>query len=131
MRNTAKFKLGHYPLPLVEARGFRGVPHFSEPTSFLDSCIGTGAALMSPSEKIDCCLYGIELDADRAQGKCLRHALRGPNHLVALPQLAPQFRDWPVSATTVSIQVEHRTCRNEGTATALYPARQRILRRDK
>ena len=67
MRKSGRLKLGHYPLPLEEAQRLKSMLHFSESASVLDPCIGTGTALMSLTENVDCHRYGIELDADRAQ----------------------------------------------------------------
>jgi tRNA1(Val) A37 N6-methylase TrmN6 len=68
MRIQAKLKLGYYPLAIAEARRIRNYLQFpNEPTSILDPCAGTGAALCILSGGAAVKRYGIELDAYRAE----------------------------------------------------------------
>lgn len=68
MRTQAKLKLGYYPLNLAEARRIRRYLQFSgEPTSVLDPCAGTGAAIYLLTEGANTKRYGVELDAYRAE----------------------------------------------------------------
>jgi predicted RNA methylase len=67
MRTRAKLKLGYYPLNLTEAQRIRRFLQFpDEPTSVLDPCAGTGAALLALSESAAAIRYGVELDSHRA-----------------------------------------------------------------
>lgn len=68
MRTQARLKLGYYPLAAAEARRIRNYLAFSgEPSSALDPCAGTGAALSIVTEGGAARRYGIELDAYRAE----------------------------------------------------------------
>lgn len=68
MRTAARLKLGYYPLPVAEASRIRDHLHFSDsPTSVLDPCAGTGAALYSIAAGTAMRRYGIELDSYRAE----------------------------------------------------------------
>ena len=68
MRTRAKLKLGYYPLALPEAMRIRKYLLFTdEPSSVLDSCVGTGAALHTLTEGAPVRRYGVELDAWRAE----------------------------------------------------------------
>jgi hypothetical protein len=68
MRSVARIKLGYYPLPPAEGSRLRHLLNFSpEPTSVLDPCAGTGAALLQLTEDANVSRYAVELDADRAR----------------------------------------------------------------
>ena len=66
MRNVGRLKLGYYPLPQEEGINLRRLLHFTEPTSVLDPCAGTGAALLQITSAAQCDRYAVELDAERA-----------------------------------------------------------------
>jgi SAM-dependent methyltransferase len=68
MRSVARIKLGYYPLPSAEGSRLRPLLNFSpEPTSVLDPCAGTGAALLQLTDDANVSRYAVELDADRAR----------------------------------------------------------------
>jgi 16S rRNA G966 N2-methylase RsmD len=68
MRSVARIKLGYYPLPSAEGSRLRFLLNFShEPTSVLDPCAGTGAALLQLTDDANVSRYAVELDADRAR----------------------------------------------------------------
>lgn len=68
MRNVARIKLGYYPLPRAEGLRLRQLLNFpSVPTSVLDPCAGTGAALIQLTEGANVARYAVELDAERAR----------------------------------------------------------------
>jgi len=68
MRIVARLKLGYYPLPVEQGPMLRARLAFpSSPTSALDPCCGTGAALHALTGGSNTTtLYGVELDANRA-----------------------------------------------------------------
>jgi SAM-dependent methyltransferase len=67
MRNSARAKLGYYPLPVSEGARLRNLLLFPpEGASVLDPCVGTGAALLRLTEGANVHRLGVELDADRA-----------------------------------------------------------------
>jgi Uncharacterised methyltransferase family (DUF6094) len=67
MRIAARLKLGYYPLPVEQGPMLRARLSFpNEPTSALDPCCGTGAALHALTTDSQTTLYGVELDANRA-----------------------------------------------------------------
>jgi len=67
VRIQAKLKLGYYPLNAVDAGRIRKHLQFSvEPSSLLDPCAGTGAALFALTEGAYAKRYGVELDSYRA-----------------------------------------------------------------
>lgn len=60
-------RLGYYPLDQTEAERVRRFLAFtSDPTSAVDPCAGTGAALLSLTANSSSRRYGVELDAYRA-----------------------------------------------------------------
>ena len=68
MRNVARIKLGYYPLPPAEGSRLRQLLCFPPgPTSVLDPCAGTGAALAQLTENTNVTRYAVELDAERAR----------------------------------------------------------------
>jgi len=68
MRIVARLKLGYYPLPAEQGPMLRARLAFpSLPTSALDPCCGTGAALHALTAGSNSTLYGVELDANRAE----------------------------------------------------------------
>jgi SAM-dependent methyltransferase len=68
MRIAARLKLGYYPLPVEQGPKLRAMLSFpDEPTSALDPCCGTGAALHALTADANTELYGVELDANRAE----------------------------------------------------------------
>jgi len=68
MRIVARLKLGYYPLPVEQGPMLRARLAFPEaPTSALDPCCGTGAALHALTGGSNSTLYGVELDANRAE----------------------------------------------------------------
>ena len=67
MRIVARLKLGYYPLPVEQGPMLRARLAFPEaPTSALDPCCGTGAALHVLTTASNTTPYGVELDANRA-----------------------------------------------------------------
>lgn len=68
MRVAARLKLGYYPLPVEQGPMLRARLAFpSLPTAALDPCCGTGAALHVLTGGSNSTLYGVELDANRAE----------------------------------------------------------------
>ena len=68
MRIAARLKLGYYPLPVEQGPMLRARLAFpNAPTSALDPCCGTGAALHALTGGSNSTLYGVELDANRAE----------------------------------------------------------------
>ena len=68
MRSVARIKLGYYPLPPAEGSRLRQLLSFpSEPSSVLDPCAGTGAALVQLTENASVARYAVELDTERAR----------------------------------------------------------------
>jgi SAM-dependent methyltransferase len=68
MRWTGRLKMGHFPLPLSEARRIRQFLLFPEqPSSALDPCVGDGGAFAAITSGAEVVRYGIELDAYRAE----------------------------------------------------------------
>ena len=68
MRIVARLKLGYYPLPVEQGPMLRARLAFpSLPTAALDPCCGTGAALQALTGGSNSTLYGVELDANRAE----------------------------------------------------------------
>ena len=100
MRIVARLKLGYYPLPVEQGPMLRARLAFPEaPTSALDPCCGTGAALHALTGGSNTTLYGVELDANRAvsakskrhpdhPGQRLRRACPGRTVFLPLPQPA-------------------------------------------
>jgi predicted RNA methylase len=67
VRIAARLKLGYYPLPIEQGPMLRARLAFPEaPTSALDPCCGTGAALHALTTASNTTPYGVELDANRA-----------------------------------------------------------------
>lgn len=68
MRSVARIKLGYYPLPPSEGSRLRQLLSFpSEPSSAIDPCAGTGAALVQLTENANVTRYAVELDTQRAR----------------------------------------------------------------
>jgi hypothetical protein len=67
MRNTARLKMGYYPLPESEAFKIRSLLAYSEPASVIDPCVGQGTALGFVTGNAPVRRYGVELDAERAR----------------------------------------------------------------
>jgi hypothetical protein len=67
MRNVARLKMGYYPLPECEGKKLRTLLSFPQPASAIDPCVGQGTALRVVTSEALVRLYGVELDADRAQ----------------------------------------------------------------
>jgi len=59
--------MGYYPLPESEGAKLRALLSFSQPASIVDPCVGQGTALRLVTSGAPVRLYGVELDADRAQ----------------------------------------------------------------
>ena len=67
MRLEGRMRLGYYPLDQTEAeRARRFLAFTSDPTSAVDPCAGTGAAVLSLTANSSSRRYGVELDAHRA-----------------------------------------------------------------
>ena len=66
-RLAARLKLGYYPLVESEASRIRPFLRFPPTCAALDPCAGTGRALKRITEASGTRLYGVELDAYRAQ----------------------------------------------------------------
>ena len=80
MRNAARIRLGYYPLPLREAERLRRYLRFPEsPYSVVDACAGCGAAVVAMAGGARSRLYGIELDAYRAEqsSRVLNEVIQG------------------------------------------------------
>ena len=68
MRPVAKLKMGFYPLPLPEAERIRRFLRYPENScAAIDPCIGDGTAFAVITGEAPALLYGIELDAYRAE----------------------------------------------------------------
>ena len=68
MRIQGKLRLGHFPLPLAEARRIRACLRYpASPFSAIDPCIGDGDAFLTITGESCARRYGIELDAYRAE----------------------------------------------------------------
>jgi hypothetical protein len=65
-RNTARLKMGYYPLPESEAVRIRALLNFSGPASVVDPCVGQGTAFDIITQGAEVRRYGVELDAERA-----------------------------------------------------------------
>jgi hypothetical protein len=65
-RNTARLKMGFYPLPQSEGANLGQLLSFTGPASVVDPCVGQGAALNLVTHGADVRRYGVELDAERA-----------------------------------------------------------------
>jgi hypothetical protein len=59
--------MGYYPLPECEGKKLRTLLSFRQPASAIDPCVGQGTALRVVTSEALVRLYGVELDADRAQ----------------------------------------------------------------
>jgi Uncharacterised methyltransferase family (DUF6094) len=66
MRLAGRLKLGFYPLPVKEAERIRLRLQFPEEFAALDPCVGDGVAFARLLERTGARLYGIEIDAYRA-----------------------------------------------------------------
>jgi tRNA1(Val) A37 N6-methylase TrmN6 len=80
MRNAARIRLGYYPLPLREAERLRRYLRFPESQySVVDPCAGCGAAAVAIAGGAPSRLYGIELDAYRAEqsSRVLNEVIQG------------------------------------------------------
>ena len=67
MRAQGQTRLGFFPLPSVEAKRLANWLSFEEPFSALDPCLGDGVAFSHLLEGAPARLYGIEIDAYRAE----------------------------------------------------------------
>lgn len=70
MRTEARLKLGYYPLPVEHGPSIRARLDFSsanQPAAALDPCAGAGIALKGITKDSGSILYGVELDANRAE----------------------------------------------------------------
>lgn len=78
-RLAARLRLGYYPLVENEAERIRRFLQFPPACAVLDPCAGTGRALGSIAGSAGTRLYGIELDAYRAEEaqKALDHVVQG------------------------------------------------------
>jgi len=65
-RNAARLKMGHFPLPEVEARRIRSLLSYSVPCSVVDPCTGKGTAFNLITTGAPTMRYGVELDTLRA-----------------------------------------------------------------
>ena len=72
MRNSGRLKLGHYPLPVEEARNLRQL--LLAPATFfaVDPCAGDGTALLEVTKDFAVQSAAIDLDADRAAAAAAR-----------------------------------------------------------
>ena len=80
MRLEGRMRLGYFPLHQREGQRMRQFLQFpNEPTSTLDPCAGTGAALVAITENSCSRRYGIELDSHRAleAGTTLDEVIQG------------------------------------------------------
>ena len=67
MRPHGQMKLGFFPLPLGEAKRLKRWLAFPERFSALDPCAGDGVAFAHLLHGVTAHLYGIEIDANRAE----------------------------------------------------------------
>ena len=107
MRLAGKLKLGFFPLPPAEGPRIRACLSLpAAPTSVLDPCAGSGAALIQITENAPVTRYAIELDYDRAaacramgldtiQGNTLEVSAKA--HQVSLLYLNPPY-DFEIAA---------------------------------
>jgi hypothetical protein len=108
-RFNAKVRCNYYPLPLKEAERIRNILRFpGEPFSALDPCVGEGLAFAVILKDAGARLYGIELDAYRAeqaapsltrviQGNCLE--THCPVESFSCIYLNPPY-DWALAGDT-------------------------------
>lgn len=66
MRNAGRLKLGHFPLPVEEARNLSQLLIAAEPFFAVDPCAGDGTALLEVTKDFAAQRAAIELDAGRA-----------------------------------------------------------------
>jgi hypothetical protein len=66
MMNTARLKMGYYPLPEPEGVKLRSLLTFAGLASVIDPCVGQGTALQLVTSDVSVWRYGVELDAERA-----------------------------------------------------------------
>jgi hypothetical protein len=96
--------LGHYPLPLLEARRIhRFLRHPAGGFAAIDPCAGTAAAFLEVAAGSLVVRYGIELDAYRAEEarKILDHVIQGscfdvhgPVESYSVAYINPPYDDW-------------------------------------
>jgi hypothetical protein len=67
VRNQGKIKLGFYPLPVIEAKRLKNCLNLRDAFSALDPCVGDGVAFSCLLDGASAHLYGIEIDAHRAE----------------------------------------------------------------
>src|SRR5438270_6362108 len=101
-RNAARLKLGYYPLVENEAKRIRQCLQFPNTCTAIDPCAGTGRALDLIAGRTGARLYGIELDAFRAEEarQNLDHVIQGstfdahsPVESYSLLHLNPPYDD--------------------------------------
>jgi hypothetical protein len=101
-RNAARLKLGYYPLVENEAKRIRQFLQFPNTCAAIDPCAGIGRALDLIAGRTGVRLYGIELDAFRAEEarKNLDHVIQGstfdahsPVESYSLLHLNPPYGD--------------------------------------
>jgi len=66
VRNAGRLKLGHFPLPVEEARNLSQLLIAAEPFFAVDPCAGDGTALLEVTKDFAAQRAAIELDAGRA-----------------------------------------------------------------
>ena len=102
MRFQGQTRLGFFPLPVPEAARLQRLLTCQEKFSALDPCVGDGVAFARLLQSADARLYGIEVDAYRAEQAKARgietlHAntmdVRCPTEAVSLVYLNPPY-DW-------------------------------------
>jgi len=102
MRPHGKTKLGFFPLPVPEATRLKNCLAFASEFSALDPCVGDGVAFTYLLHGVVAHLYGIEIDANRAeQARALgietvqanTMDVRCPPEAVSLLYLNPPY-DW-------------------------------------
>src|SRR6185437_2875268 len=67
MRPHGQTKLGFFPLPIAEAQKIKTFLSLTQPFSALDPCVGNGATFKTLLNESVARLYGIEVDANRAE----------------------------------------------------------------
>lgn len=104
-RNTARLKMGYYPLPPSDALRLRSLLEFPEQATAIDPCAGTGAALLALTRDANVELHAVELDTGRAAVLRSERYPHGPGkHLRCSRKVRRLFSPLPQSALRLGNQ---------------------------